>query len=60
MLRLYAVKFRDWYVITGGAIKLTEKMKGRPHLQAELDKLELVRNFLRQDDPEGSFVYLDI
>ena len=26
MLRLYAVKYRDWYVITGGAIKLTDQM----------------------------------
>ena len=60
MLRLYAVKFRDWYVVTGGAIKLTKQMDERPHLKAQLDKLELVRKFLQDGNPEGSFVYLDI
>lgn len=60
MLRLYAVKFRDWYVVTGSAIKLTDQMDGRTHLKNELKKLELVRKFLQEGNPEGSFVYLDV
>lgn len=61
MLRLYAVKFRDWYVITGGAIKLTDQMDNRPHLKRELNKLEITRKYLQEGpNMEGTFVYLDI
>jgi hypothetical protein len=61
MLRVYAVKFRDWYVITGAAIKLTDQMNNRPHLKLELNKLEITRKHLQEgSNPEGSFVYLDI
>jgi hypothetical protein len=61
VLRLYAVKFRDWYVITGAAIKVTDQMNTRPHLKTELNKLEFVRKFLQEgNDPEGLFVYLDV
>lgn len=59
MLRIYAVKFRDWYVITGGAIKLVDHMNDRPYLKTELYKLELVRKILQEGNTEGSFVYLD-
>ncbi len=59
-LRLYAIKYGDSYVITGGAIKLTDQMKGRPHLQLELNKLEAVRKFQDEEGDGGSFVYLDI
>jgi hypothetical protein len=60
MLRVYAVKFRDWFVITGSAIKLTDQMEGRPHLRNELKKMEMVRKLLQEGRSEGSFVYLDI
>lgn len=61
VLRLYAVKFRDWFVITGTAIKVTDQMNSRSHLKNELNKLEFVRKFLQEEkDPEGSFVYLDV
>jgi hypothetical protein len=61
ILRLYAVKFRDWYIITGGAIKLTDQMASRPHLKTELRKLDIVKQFLQDEaDVEGSFVYLDV
>jgi hypothetical protein len=59
-IRFYAVKYGGSYVITGGAIKLTDQMKGRPHLQLELNKLEAVRKFLEEEGNGGSFVYLDI
>ena len=60
MLQLYAVKYGDWFVITGSAIKLTDTMDERPHLKKELKKLEQVRKFLQEGSTEGSFVYLDI
>jgi hypothetical protein len=48
-LRLYAIRLaEDCYVVTGGAIKLTLDMK-RGHLQQELKKLELARQFLRNN-----------
>lgn len=34
------------YIITGGAIKLTQKMEEREHTKNELAKIENVRNFL--------------
>lgn len=59
-LRLYALKYDDYYVITGGAIKLTKGMKERPHLKHELVKLDYTRVFLDSADSSGSFVYLDV
>jgi hypothetical protein len=58
-LRLYAVRFRDEYVITGGAIKLTRNMTDRPHKRRELHRLEAVVAFLKQKDIEAKIVYLD-
>lgn len=34
------------YIITGGAIKLTQKMEERSHTLQELRKMEQVRNLL--------------
>ena len=52
-LRLYAIRFqKNSYLITGGAIKLTRTMQEREHTLAELQKLEMVRNFLIA---EGAF-----
>ncbi len=46
-LRLYAIKLNvGIYIITGGAIKLTRTMQEREHTLQELEKMELVRNFL--------------
>ena len=46
-LRIYAIKLEPGcYIITGGAIKLTRTMQERKHTLAELNKMELVRNFL--------------
>ncbi|MBL0740787.1 hypothetical protein [Chryseolinea lacunae] len=59
-LRLYALKYGDSYVITGGAIKLTRGMRERPHLKLELIKLERVKLFLDSADSRGLFVYLDV
>lgn len=46
-LRIYALRVeRNIYIVTGGAIKLTARMKERPHTKEELKKLEKCRNFL--------------
>jgi hypothetical protein len=58
-LRLYAVRFRDEFVITGGTIKLTRFMRDRPHTKLALHQLEAVVQFLRQNDMEGKIVYLE-
>ena len=49
-IRLYALKVDDnCFVITGGAIKLTKKMAQRTHTQKELEKLNMCRDYLRQE-----------
>lgn len=46
-LRLYAIKIQPGvYLVTGGAIKLTHKMRERSHTLDELAKMEHVRNYL--------------
>ena len=46
-LRLYAIRLEaGYYVITGGAIKLTATMREREHTLIELNRLNQVRDFL--------------
>lgn len=46
-LRLYALRLQtNYYIITGGAIKLTPTMKEREHTLAELSNLNRVRDKL--------------
>ena len=59
-LRIYAIRFGNSFVITGGAIKLTDQMKDRKHTKEELYKLDTVRDYLQEKGEEGEFVYLDI
>lgn len=59
-LRIYAIRYREKIIVTGGAIKLTDKMKDRPHTNDELKKLELVKAFLDKDNPDVEYCYLDI
>jgi hypothetical protein len=50
-LRLYAIKIgQNCFLITGGAIKLTQTMKEREHTAQELQKLDKVRDMLRHHD----------
>jgi hypothetical protein len=54
-LRIYGIRIAtDVYVITGGAIKLTQKMQDREHTNLELDKLNAVKLFLKERDIESS------
>lgn len=58
-LRLYAIKLSvGFFIITGGAIKLTKTMREREHTLQELEKMEKVRNFLIQEHvfDEDSFI----
>lgn len=59
-LRLYAIRFDDVYIITGGAIKLTKTMQGCEHLELELRKLDMVRDYLKYDLNEDDFIYTEI
>lgn len=48
-LRIYAVRIgNDKYVITGGAIKLTESMHEHDDLKLELSKLEMAKEYLKE------------
>ena len=61
-LRIYALKLSAGiYIVTGGAIKLTATMQEREHTLAELHKMELVRQFLLNEnivDDAGFIDYL--
>lgn len=46
-LRIYAIKLDSGiYLVTGGAIKLTHLMEDRAHTLEQLNKMEMVRNYL--------------
>lgn len=62
-LRIYAIRIaKNTYVITGGAIKLTETMNDRVHLKEELKNLESVKEYLIDNGlfDEDDFEYLEI
>ena len=47
-LRLYGLRVdNNVYIVTGGAIKLTQKMQDREHTNAELNKLDSCRRYLQ-------------
>jgi hypothetical protein len=48
-LRIYAIKVdSNVYMVTGGAIKLTHKMKDREHTKNELTKIERCKDYLKE------------
>ncbi len=60
-LRLYAIKLdANCFVITGGAIKMSQKMDAHPDTKNELVKLNNARNYLNKNGvvDEDSFVEL--
>ena len=60
-LRYYAIKLDDnCFVITGGAIKMSQTMQGHPDTDNELTKLKEARAYLKQNDvfDEDSFFEL--
>lgn len=62
ILRLYAIKIDDdCFVITGGAIKLSQKMEDHPDTLNELSKLRDARQYLKDNgvfDKESFFELL--
>jgi len=51
ILRLYALKIADdCYVITGGAIKMSQSMQGHPDTAKELQKLTKAKEYLKAND----------
>lgn len=63
-LRIYAIKVcDDMYIITGGAIKLTDRMEERTHTLTELRKIDACRQYLREigtTDEEGMIELLEL
>lgn len=63
-LRLYALKAGDEvYIITGGAIKLTDTMEERKHTLKELRKIDICRQFLISEgivDDDGVIELLEL
>ncbi len=50
-LRLYAIKIdSNCFVITGGAIKLTQTMQEHPQTKNELNKLNQCKGYLQEQD----------
>lgn len=59
-LRLYALRVvPSTYVITGGALKLTQTMQDAPETKKELDKMNSVRSFLHENDVEDDDSFYD-
>lgn len=51
ILRMYAIRIdKNTFVITGGAIKLVEKMDDHEDTRKELEKLESAKKFLEKND----------
>lgn len=50
ILRIYGIRLdKNTFIITGGAIKLVHFMKNHPDTNHELQKIEEVRNWLREN-----------
>lgn len=61
ILRLYAIKLDDTcFLLTGGAIKMSQTMQGHPDTNREIEKLKQVRAYLKENGvfDEGSFFEL--
>jgi hypothetical protein len=62
-IRIYAIRIApNCYVVTGSAIKLVHQMQEKDYLIAELQNLDKVKNFLKQNDliDEESFEFLEL
>jgi hypothetical protein len=58
-LRVYAIRYLDGFIITGGAIKLTLKMEERAHTVLELKKMSMVRDALKMNEVDEKFIDLN-
>lgn len=52
-LRLYAIRIDvNFFVVCGGAIKLRETLNDRKYLLKELEKIEITRDYLKDEDSD--------
>lgn len=58
-IRMYVIRYGDAFVFTGGTIKLTQRMKDRQHTKDELYKLNIVRDYLKEEGEEGELGYIE-
>jgi hypothetical protein len=59
-LRLYAIKVdENCFVITGGAIKMSQTMQEHPDTAQELVKLNRARTYLEQEGVQNEDAFLD-
>ena len=57
-LRLYAIRIdANLFVVCGGAIKLRETLNDRKYLLKELEKIEITRDYLKDDDSDALDFY---
>lgn len=58
-LRIYAIRplqeEPNFYIVSGGAIKLTNKMNDRDHTRLELDKIKITVDYLNNPDENQLF-----
>lgn len=59
-IRVYVVRFGNAFVFTGGTIKLTQYMKERAHTKQELYKLNIVRDYLKEEGQDGELGYIEL
>lgn len=59
LLRIYGIKLEDEYLVTGGAIKITEKMQQHPETVKQLEILKQCKNFLKENQIEDLDSLLD-
>lgn len=62
-LRIYAIRIApNLFVISGGAIKLNHKMNEKEYLQKELFKLNIVKEYLKENEllDESDFEFLEL
>src|SRR5699024_2725513 len=60
-LRVYAIKIDDnCFVITGGAIKMSQKMQDHPDTAKELQKLNQAKDYLSDNDVFDSDSFFEL
>jgi hypothetical protein len=57
-LRLYAIRIdTNFFVVCGGAIKLRKTLNDRKYLLKELEKIEITRDYLKDEDSDALDFY---
>ena len=60
-LRIYAIRLEpNVYVVTGGAIKLTQRMQDKEHTSLELEKLNKCKEFLKYNGVFDKDSFIDL